>query len=114
MNYTELEVWKTSRKLLKRMFVLSDLFPVADLYKLTNRVKRCSISVPSNIVNGLGRQSNSQTIPFLQISRSSLFKLETQLFLAFDLNYVSEEQLKHVTSCKKPCNGFLNYFKLKK
>lgn len=96
------------------MFVFSALFPVEDFYKLTNRLKRCSISVSSNSVNGLGRQSNSETIRFLYISRSSLFELEPQLFLAFDLKYVSEEQLKHVTTCKKLRNVFLNDFKSKK
>lgn len=118
MNYTELDVWKYSRNLVKQVYVLSNVFPNDELYTLTNQIRRCSISIPSNIAEGLGRQSNKETIHFLYISRGSLFELETQLFLAFDLDYITKEQveniLEQVTSCKKLLNGFINYFKSKK
>ena len=118
MNYTELDVWKFSRKLVKKVYVLSDLFPKDELYVLNNQIRRCSISIPSNIAEGLGRKSDKETIHFLHISRGPLFELETQQFLAFDLDYISKEQLKsileQVTSCKKLLNGFINYFKSKK
>lgn len=118
MNYTELDVWKSSRELVKTVYLLSDLFPKEELYALTNQVRRCSISIPSNIAEGLGRQSDKETIHFLYISKGSLYELETQLFLAFDLEYIAEEQLESilekVTTCKKLLNGFINYFKSKK
>ena len=118
MNYTELDVWKSSRELVKTVYLLSDLFPKDELYALTNQVRRCSISIPSNIAEGLGRQSDKETIHFLYISKGSLFELETQLFLAFDLEYISKGQLESilvkVTTCKKLLNGFINYFKSKK
>ena len=118
MDYIELDVWKYSRELVKKVYLLSDLFPKEELYALTNQVRRCSISIPSNIAEGLGRQSNKETIHFLYISRGSLFELETQLFLAFDLNYISKKQLdailKQITTSKKLLNGFINYFKNKK
>ena len=64
MNYTELDVWKSSRELVKNVYLLSDLFPKEELYALTNQVRRCSKSIPSNIAEGLGRQSNKETIHF--------------------------------------------------
>jgi len=118
MDYKDLEVWKFSRELVKKVYELSNSFPKEELYALTNQIRRCSISIPSNIAEGLGRQSNNETIHFLFISKGSLYELETQLYLAFDLNYIAEDQLKkileHVTSCKKLLNGFINYFKSKK
>lgn len=118
MNYTELDVWMCSRRLVKKVYALTNEFPKEELYWLTNQVRRCSISVPSNIAEGLGRQSDKETIHFLYISKGSLFELETQLYLAFDLNYISKEQLdnlsEQVTTCKKLLNGFINYFKSKK
>lgn len=118
MNYTELDVWKSSRELVKTVYLLSDSFPKEELYALTNQVRRCSISIPSNISEGLGRQSSKETIHFLYISKGSIYELETQLFLAFDLEYISKEQLESilekVTICKKLLNGFINYFKSKK
>ena len=117
MNYTELDVWKSSRSLVKQVYLLSALFPKDELYALTNQVKRSAVSIPSNIAEGLGRQSNKETIHFLYISKGSLYELETQLFLANDLEYVSKEKLddilKQITTCKKLLNGFINYFKSK-
>lgn len=77
--------------------------------------RRCSISVPSNIAEGIGRQSNKETIHILYIAKGSLQEVETQLYLAFDLEYISEEELKNildkVISSKKLLNGFINYYK---
>jgi len=85
------------------------------MYGFTSQIKRCSVSVPSNIAEGCGRQSSKETIHFLHILRGSLFELETELYLASDLDFLSNEELKllliQVTSCKKLLNGFINYYR---
>jgi len=115
MDYTELDVWKYARKLVKEVYLLTNNFPKEELYALTNQIRRSSISVPSNIAEGIGRQSNKETIHFLFIAKGSLQEVETQLYLSFDLDYISEEQLKSIlekiTSNKKLLNGFINYYK---
>ncbi len=118
MNYTDLDVWKSSRALVKQVYLLSASFPNEELYALTNQVRRCSVSIPSNIAEGIGRQSDKETIHFLFIAKGSIYELETQLFLAFDLNYLTQDRLdniiEQITTCKKLLNGFINYFKSKK
>ena len=115
MNYTELDVWKYSRELVKLVYTLTKSFPSEELYSLTNQLRRCVISVPSNIAEGVGRQSYKETIHFLYIAKGSLQEVETQLYLSFDLDYISEEELKNilvkVISNKKLLNGFINYYK---
>ncbi len=115
MNYTELDVWKYSRELVKLVYILTKLFPKEEMYGLTNQIRRCVVSVPSNIAEGIGRQSNKETIHFLYIAKGSLQEVETQLYLSFDLEYISEEELKSilekVISSKKLLNGFINYYK---
>jgi four helix bundle protein len=115
MNYTELEVWKYSRELVKEVYLLTKKFPKEELYSLTNQIRRSAVSVPSNIAEGIGRQSNKETIHFLYISKGSLQEVETQLYLSFDLEYISREDLdiilKKVISNKKLLNGFINYYK---
>lgn len=117
-NYTDLDVWKIARKLVKTVYSLTSQFPNTEIYSLTNQINRSVISIPSNIAEGIGRQSDKETIQFLYISKGSLFELETQLFLAHDLEYISERQLlevlEEITSVKKLLNGFINYFKNKK
>ncbi|MBU3821336.1 four helix bundle protein [Flavobacteriaceae bacterium XHP0103] len=115
MNYTELDVWKYSRELVRLVYNLTKSFPNDELYGLTNQIRRCAISVPSNIAEGVGRQSNKETIHFLFIAKGSLNEVETQLYLSFDLGYISEEELKNilekVISNKKLISGFINYYK---
>ncbi|MGZ0015255.1 four helix bundle protein [Yeosuana sp. AK3] len=115
MNYTELDVWKYSRELVKLVYTLTKSYPQEELYGLTNQIRRCVVSVPSNIAEGVGRQSNKETIHFLFIAKGSLNEVETQLYLSFDLGYISEEALNNilekVISNKKLLNGFINYYK---
>ena len=117
ISYTELDVWLESRKFVKMVYVVCKKFPAEEMYGLTSQIKRCAVSVPSNIAEGCGRQSSKETIHFLHISRGSLFELETQLYLASDLEFLSNEDLKllliQVTSCKKLLNGFINYYRKK-
>ena len=117
MNYTELDVWKYSRELVKLVYKLTKSYPQEELYGLTNQIRRSVISVPSNIAKGVGRQSNKETIHFLFIAKGSLNEVETQLYLSFDLGYISEEELKNilekVISNKKLLNGFINYYNKK-
>ena len=115
MNYTELDVWKYSRELVKLVYLLTKSSPKEELYALTNQIRRSAIYVPANIAEGVGRQSNKETIHFLYIAKGSLQEVETQLYLSFDLCYMSEIELKNIlekiTSNRKLLNGFINYYK---
>ncbi|MEP2280743.1 four helix bundle protein [Maribacter sp.] len=113
--YTELDVWKESRILVKDIYSISKSFPKEETYGLTNQLRRCAVSIPSNIAEGCGRRTASDTIQFLHISRGSLYELETQLYIALDLDYIESDDFeaikKRIISCKKLINGFINYFK---
>ncbi len=113
MDYKELDIWVQARVLVKTVYVLTKSFPRDEQFSLTSQVRRCVISVPSNIAEGCGRQSNKETIHFLHIARGSLFELETQLILAGDLNYISDVDnvLKEIERVKKLLNGFIKYHK---
>lgn len=116
-KYTDLEVWIEARKLVKKVYKLTENYPKEEVYGLTNQIRRSAVSIPSNIAEGCGRQSSKETIHFLYIARGSLYELETQLFLSKDLIYITEEQLKSILSqvetCVKLLNGFINYYKRK-
>ena len=90
-------------------------FPKEETYGLTNQLRRCAVSIPSNIAEGCGRRTAADTIQFLHISRGSLYELETQIYIALDLNYIKNGDFeainKRIISCKKLINGFINYFK---
>jgi four helix bundle protein len=115
MEYIKLEVWIESRKLTSLVYTLSKSFPKEEIYGLTNQIRRSSISIPSNIAEGCGRQSSKETIHFLHISRGSLFELETQFYLAMDQKYIEETEfntiIEQIQICKRLVNGFINYYK---
>lgn len=115
MNYTDLDVWNRSRELAKEIYAVTKLFPKEETYGIVSQSRRCAISIPSNIAEGCGRRTAKNTIHFLYISRGSLYELETQIYLALDLNYLNKKQfdmlLDKITTCKKLLNGFINHFK---
>lgn len=115
MDYTKLDVWLESRKLTNLLYNISKQFPKEKIYGLTNQMRRCAVSIPSNIAEGCGRQTSKDTIHFFHISRGSLYELETQCFLALDQTYINETQFNEVyeliQACKRLLNGFINYYK---
>lgn len=90
-NYTDLEIWIETRRLVNEIYQLTKSFPKEEVYGITNQIRRSSISVSSNITEGCGRQSSKETIHFLYIARGSLYELETQLYLSSDQNYISKK-----------------------
>jgi len=76
-KYTELDVWKRGKELAAIIYKLTADYPKAEQFGLVSQMRRCAVSVPSNIAEGCGRQHLKETIQFLNIARGSLFELET-------------------------------------
>ncbi len=115
MEYTALEVWREARVLVNSIYQISKAFPKEEIYGLTSQIRRCAISIPSNIAEGCGRRTSADTIQFLHISRGSLYELETQLYIALDQGYLNKEDFDklfiQILKCKKLINGFIKYYK---
>ena len=92
-NYKELQIWQRSRELVKDIYHLTEVFPDTERFGLVTQMRRSSVSIPSNIAEESGKSSNKDFIRFLEMARSSAFELETQLILAHDLRFISEEKL---------------------
>ncbi|MDO4230215.1 MAG: four helix bundle protein [Capnocytophaga sp.] len=90
-SYKELIVWQKSIILVKQIYNVTRLFPEEEKFGLTNQIRRSSVSIPSNIAEGYGRGSSKSYLQFLSVARGSLFELETQLYIAKELRFISEE-----------------------
>ena len=112
-KYTDLEVWKKARQFAAHIYQITASFPTEELYGLTSQIRRCAVSIPSNIAEGCGRQHQKETIQFLTIARGSLYELETQLYISTDISLMSVEQLNlcllEIESLGKLINGFKRY-----
>ena len=112
-NFKNLKIWQKSRVLVKEVFLLTREFPAEEKFGLTSQILRSAYSVPSNIAEGSGRSSNKDFSRFLDISLGSAFELETQLILASDINYLSEEQLLHIQDLLQEIQKMIYSFKTK-
>ena len=88
-SYRTLIVWQKSMELTKQVYMITKEFPKEEVYGLTSQIRRCAVSIPSNIAEGKGRGSDREFVRFLQISLGSLYELQTQLELALSLNYIN-------------------------
>lgn len=94
--YKKLEVYAAGKELVLHVYELLKKFPKEEQYALCDQLRRAVISVPSNIAEGLGRLSEKEQVRFIEIAYGSLLEVETQLELACDLHYISEEDLDGV------------------
>jgi four helix bundle protein len=95
-NYQELKIWQEGRKLVKSIYLMTATFPKEEIYGLTSQIRRAAISIPSNIAEGTGRNSDKEFQRFLDYAMGSLFELETQIILSHDLNYITLEEFEKV------------------
>ena len=113
-KYTELDVWKQGRELASHVYALTAEYPKSEQFGLTSQIRRCVVSVPSNIAEGCGRQHHKETLHFLSIARGSLFELETQLYISKDLLFITDGQLliclSKIESIGKLLNGLKRYY----
>ncbi|WP_407635784.1 four helix bundle protein [Indibacter alkaliphilus] len=81
-----------------QVYKISRLFPAEERFGLISQIRRSAVSVPSNITEGAGRRTDGEFANFLGIAHGSICELETQLYVAFDLEYVANELFHEVTA----------------
>lgn len=117
LDYINLDVFKECRSFVTSVYEVSKKFPNEEIYGLTSQIRRASISILSNLAEGVGRNHVKDSLQFFYISRGSLYEVEAQLLITCDLGYISENQLNEIllqsVNCKKLMNGFINYHKSK-
>lgn len=90
-NFKELKVWKESMMLAKKIMEATLLFPGEEKFGLVAQMRRCAVSVCSNIAEGAGRSSQKEFVRFLDIATGLSYELETQTLLSLDFGYLTEE-----------------------
>ena len=111
-DYKQLIVWHKSMDLVVEIYALVRLLPKEELYALSDQMRRAVVSIPSNISEGLGRNSDKEFVQFLSVSRGSLWELETQLEVCERLNYIDNAKTSKarnlITEISKMINSLAN------
>ena len=109
-SYKDLELWQVSMNFVSEVYTLTKSFPKEELYGLTSQIRRCVISIPSNIAEGSSRKGTKEFIQFLWIANGSLSEFETQIEIAQKLGYIASidvilEKVKHI---RKMLHGLIH------
>jgi len=107
-SYRDLIVWQKSMRLVTRIYLITKELPKNELYGLTSQIRRSSISLPSNIAEGYGRNSTNDYIRFLQIACGSLYEVQTQLEICRNLEYLSKELFNEIYEQSREIERMLN------
>jgi four helix bundle protein len=90
-NYRELIVWQKAMDFVELIYRATVGFPKEEVYGLTGQLRKSAVSIPSNIAEGEGRQSDGDFCRFLRIAHGSLREAETQILIAARLGYMNEQ-----------------------
>jgi len=90
-SFEKLLVWQKSRRLAVAIYKTTKEFPKEELFGIISQMRRCSISIASNIAEGSGRQSLKEKARFTEIAYASALELLNQLMISLDLEYLKEE-----------------------
>lgn len=93
-TYRDLIVWQKSMALVTEIYKITKTFPKDETYGLIAQMRRCAVSIPSNIAEGYGRNSSNDYVRFLCIAMGSLYELQTQLEISLNLKYLKEKDFK--------------------
>ena len=109
-NFKNLNIWKLALELANEVYNLTDQFPKNEEFGLKSQLRRCSVSVASNITEGSSRSSNKDFNRFLEISLGSLYELQTQIIISSNRNYFELEKLNiienKITELQRMISGF--------
>ena len=97
-NFKELNVWKEAQAFSIKVYKDVAGFPSTEIYGITSQIKRAAVSIPSNIAEGAGRNTNKDFARFISIAIGSSFELETQLIISVELKFLDEEKYKELMS----------------
>mgnify|MGYP006074244519 FL=1 len=95
-KFEELKIWQKAMDITEKCYKASENFPKEERYGLTSQLRRSAVSIPSNISEGAGRNTNGEFKQFLGIANGSSYELLTQLYLSTRLNLIKEENIRPI------------------
>ena len=97
-SFTDIIAWKRGHKLVLIIYKQTKKFPSQEKFGLTNQIRRCAVSITSNIAEAFGRKSYLEKSRFFSIALGSVYELQNQLLIAKDLGYISQKEFERTAS----------------
>ena len=114
-RFEDLHVWKQARQVVGRIYDVTSRGPFSRDFGLRDQIRRAAVSVPSNTAEELSRRSNREFVQFLFIAKGSAAEIQSQLYIAKDLGYVSEREFdklySDIDTLSRQVSRFITYLK---
>ena len=95
-NFTDLQAWQEGHRLVLSVYEMTRLFPKYEIFGLVSQMRRCAVSITSNIAEGFSRQSWKEKIQFYYIALSSVTELQNQLLISRDIHYLDQQRFREI------------------
>ena len=109
-DFRKLNVWEKAHQFTLLLYLETQTLPSAEQFGLTSQLRRAAVSIPSNIAEGCGRNTDSELRRFCEIAMGSASEVEYQLLLCQDLGFLTPEKHTHLHSSLLDCKRMLNTF----
>ena len=112
-NFKNYNVWHHAVELVTKIYLIVEHLPQDEMYSLSQQMRRSAVSIPSNIAEGCGRESDKEFRRFIDMALSSAFELETQMIIGDNLFHIHETQIftptyNHLIIVQKELNSLRN------
>lgn len=98
VDYRNYKVWQKAHLLVIEVYQITDTFPKKEQFGLVSQMNRAVVSIPTNIAEGCGRETQKELIRFLYISSGSAHELEYLVMLSKELNFINQEQFNTISA----------------
>ncbi len=107
-SFTDLNAWKEGHKLVLMIYKTTKAFPKEEIFGLTSQIRRCAISITSNIAEGFSRQSYKEKIQFYSIAQGSVTELQNQILIAKDVSYIDKKEFQEIAQQSVTVHKIIN------
>ncbi|MCR5362782.1 MAG: four helix bundle protein [Bacteroidales bacterium] len=105
--HKNLQVWQRGMQFVTELYRCTNHFPQSEVFGLVSQMRRAAVSITSNIAEGYGRNTNTELLHFLYISLGSSNELETQIIIAFNLGFLSQQEYDNLIQLNDEINKML-------
>lgn len=107
-SFTDLQTWKIGHEVVLAIYKIVKTFPKAELYGLSNQMRRAAISITSNVAEGFGRKNYKEKTQFYYLSHGSLVELQNQLIISRDVGYIDSNAYQEIYQLTMKTQKLLN------
>ncbi len=112
-NFNNLKIWQLAIELAKEIYRATESYPKEEIYALISQMQRAAVSIPSNIAEGAGRETDKDFSHFLSIALGSSFELYTQIVLSKEIGYIDHTQTEKLQKMTIELQKMISAYKKK-